>query len=116
MTTAAISQLVLPLPLASSLLSAVATGQAELVEYTAALLGGQETASQRTRLLGQVIAIENLRASAVFEDGDILDRSDALRRLDVALLGIVDVAQLLGRSLDWLDVISPLSTLDWTEP
>jgi uncharacterized membrane protein YccC len=102
MTTAAISQLVLPLPLAGSLRSAVATGRAELVEYTAALLGGQETASQRTRLLGQVIAIENLRASAVFEDRDIRDRSDALRRLDVALLGVVDVGQLLGRSLDWL--------------
>jgi uncharacterized membrane protein YccC len=102
MTTAAISQLVLPVSLAGSLRRAVATGRAELVEYTAALLGGWETASQRTRLLGQVVAIENLRASAVFEDRDIRDRSDALRRLDVALLGVVDVAQLLGRSLEWL--------------
>ena len=102
MTTAAISQLVLPVSLAGSLRRAVATGRAELVEYAVALLGGRETASQRTRLLGQVIVIENLRASAVFEDRDIRDRSDALRRFDVALLGVVDVAQLLGRSLDWL--------------
>jgi hypothetical protein len=46
--------------------------------------------------------IENLRPSAVFEDGDIQDRSDALRRLDVPMLGVADVAYRLGRLLDWL--------------
>src|SRR5882724_3788854 len=44
MTTAAISQLVLPVSLAGSLRRAVATGRAELVEYAVALLGGRETA------------------------------------------------------------------------
>src|SRR5260221_11413924 len=102
MTTAAISHLVLPVSLAASLRRAVATGQAELADYAAALLGGRDTASQRTKLLGQVIAIENLRASAIFEDRGIQDRSGIIRRLDIATLGVVDVAHLLGRSLDWL--------------
>src|SRR5712692_10878839 len=102
MTTAAISHLVLPVSLAASLRRAVATGRAELADYAAALLGGRDTTSQRTKLLGQVIAIENLRASAIFEDRGIQEQSGAIRRLDIATLGVVDVAHLLGRSLDWL--------------
>jgi uncharacterized membrane protein YccC len=47
--------------------------------------------------LGQAIAIENLRASAIFEDREIRDRSNALRLLDAALIRVVGVAQLLGR-------------------
>jgi uncharacterized membrane protein YccC len=102
MTTAAISHLVLPVSLAASLRQAVATGRAEVADYAAALLGDRDTASQRTKLLGQVIAIDNLRASAIFEDRGIQDRSGIIRRLDIATLGVVDVAHLLGRSLDWL--------------
>ncbi len=102
MTTAAISHLVLPVSLADSLRRAIATGRAALADYAAGLLGGRDTTTQRTKLLGQVIAFENLRASAIFEDRDIQHRSGALRRLDIAMLGVVDVAHLLGRSLDWL--------------
>jgi uncharacterized membrane protein YccC len=102
MVTAAISHLVLPLSLADSLRRAIATGRAELADYTAALLGGRDTTSLRTRLLSQAIAIENLRASAIFEDDEIRNRSGALQRLDVAMLGLLDIAHLLGRSLDWL--------------
>jgi uncharacterized membrane protein YccC len=102
MTTAAISHLVLPVSLADSLRRAVATGRAELADYAAALLRGSDPTPQRTKLLGQVIAIENLRASAIFEDRDIRDRSDALQHLDIAMLGVIDVAHLLGRSLEWL--------------
>src|SRR6267154_1221710 len=61
MTTAAISHLVLPVSLADSLRRAVATGRAELADYATALLGGRDTTSLWTKLLGQVIAIENLR-------------------------------------------------------
>src|SRR5262249_11406136 len=97
--------------LANSLRRAVAIGRAELAEYAAALLGGRDTTAARTRLLGQVVAIENLRASAIFEDHEIQARNDALRQLDVAMLGVVDIAHLLGRSLDRLRhagaVISP---------
>jgi uncharacterized membrane protein YccC len=100
--TAAISHLILPVSLADALRRAVATGRAELADYAAALLGGLDTTSLRAKLLGQVIAIEHLRASAIFEDRAIRDRSGALRQLDIALLGVVDIAYLLGRSLDWL--------------
>src|SRR6266702_3308340 len=99
MTTAAISHLVLPVSLADSLRRAVAAGRAELADYAAALLGGSDATALRAKLLGHVIAIENLRASAIFEDREIRDRSDSLRRLDIAMLGAIDVAQLLGRSL-----------------
>ncbi len=102
MTTAAISHLVLPMSLATSLRQAIAGARAEVSDYAIALLRGREATSLRTKLLGQAITIENLRASAIFEDRDIRDRSDSLRRLDIAMLGVVDVAHLLGRSLDWL--------------
>jgi len=39
-------------------------------------VGGRKTTSLRTKLLGQITAIENLRASAIFEDRDIQGRSD----------------------------------------
>jgi uncharacterized membrane protein YccC len=102
MATAAISHLVLPVSLADSLRRAVATGRAELADYATALLGGRDTTSYRAKLLGQAIAIENLRASAVFEDREIRDRRGALRRVDIAMLGVIDVTYLLGRSLDSL--------------
>src|SRR5262249_9557854 len=99
MTTAAISHLVLPVSLSASLWRAVAAARAELADYASALLGGAATTSQRTKLLGGVIAIQNPCASAVFEDRDIRRRRGALRRLDTALLDVVDVGYLVGRSL-----------------
>jgi uncharacterized membrane protein YccC len=56
----------------------------------------------RAKLLGQAIAIENLRASAVFEDRELRARSDRLRLLDLALIDVVGVAQLFGPQLDAL--------------
>jgi len=53
--------------------------------------------------LGQAIAIENLRASAIFEDREIRDRSDRLRFLDTALIDAIAVAQPLGQQLDTLE-------------
>jgi uncharacterized membrane protein YccC len=89
--------------LAGALHRAIATGRADLADYAAALLlGRRDTTSLRTKLLGQVVAIENLRASAVFEDREIKNRSGVIQRLDIAMLGVVDVAHLLARSLDWL--------------
>jgi uncharacterized membrane protein YccC len=111
MTTAVISHLVLPLSLADSLRHAVTTARTELANYAAALVGGRGTALQQDRMLGQVIAIENLRASAIFEDHDIAERSDTLRSLEMAMLGVIDIVQLLGRSLERLrrtgNVIGP---------
>jgi uncharacterized membrane protein YccC len=102
MTTAAISHLVLPVSLSASLRRAIASGRGELADYAAALLGGTDTAPQRTKLLGRAVEIESLCASAVFEDRDIRARSHALRRLDTAMLGAVDIAYLVGRSLSSL--------------
>jgi uncharacterized membrane protein YccC len=100
-TTAVISHLILPVSLADSLRRKIATGRAELAEYATALLEGRERTSLRTKLLGQAITIENLRASAIFEDREIQARNGTLQRLNIAMLNVVDVAHLLDRSLDW---------------
>src|SRR6266568_9442232 len=55
MATAVISHLILPVSLADSLNCAVATSRAELTDYGATLLGGHDTTSLRSKLLGQVI-------------------------------------------------------------
>src|SRR5260221_3564735 len=60
MTTAAISHLVLPVSLAASLRSAIATGRTELADYAAALLRCVDTTPQRTTLIGRVIEIQQL--------------------------------------------------------
>src|SRR5208337_4883296 len=75
---------------------------AATVSYAVALFGAGDTAPLRAKLLGQAIEIENLRASAIFEDREIRDRSNALRLLDAALINAVGVAQLLRRTLDAL--------------
>ena len=61
------------------------------------------SAPSLTKLLGQAIAIENLRASAIFEDREIRDRSDRLRLLDTALIDAIGVAQPLGPQLDAME-------------
>jgi uncharacterized membrane protein YccC len=101
-TTAAISHLILPMSLADSLRRDIATVRAELARYATALLEGRDGTSLRTKLLGQAITIENLRASAIFEDREIQARNGALQRLNITMLDVVDAAHLLDRSLDWL--------------
>ena len=99
---ATVSYVVLPNSLAPSLWQAVANAHAGLADYAVALFGAGDTAPLRAKLLGQAIEIENLRASAIFEDREIRDRSNALRLLDAALINAVGVAQLLRRTLDAL--------------
>ncbi len=99
---ATVSYVVLPNSLAQSLWRAVADARAGLADYAVALFGAGDTAPLRAKLLGQAIEIEDLRASAIFEDREIRDRSDALQLLDAALINAVDVAQLLRRTLDAL--------------
>jgi uncharacterized membrane protein YccC len=71
-----------------------------LADYAIALLSASDAAPLRVKLLSQAITIENLRASAMFEDRDIRERSNALRLLGAAYLRVVGVAQLIGRQLD----------------
>jgi Fusaric acid resistance protein family len=99
---ATVSHVVLPNSLVPSLSKAVADARTGLADYAVALFGAGDTAPLRTRLLGQAIEIENLRTSAIFEDREIRDRSNALRLLDAALINAVGVAQLLRRLFDAL--------------
>ena len=104
---ATVSHVVLPISLVPSLMQAVADARAGLADYAVALFSAGDTAPLRSKLLGQVIEIENLRASAIFEDRGIRDRSDSLRLLDTALINAVGVAQLLRRMLDALGRTCP---------
>ena len=99
---ATVSQLVVPLPLAATLRRAVAAARAAVGECATAALQGQDTTEQRNRVVAQAVAIATLRASAVFEDHDVRDRSDEFRRLATAMLGVADIAYLLSRSMEWL--------------
>jgi uncharacterized membrane protein YccC len=99
---ATVSHIVLPNSLVPSLWQAVADARAGFAEYAIALFGVGDTAPLRTKLLGQAIEIESLRASAIFEDREIRDRSDSLRLLGAALIKAVGVAHLLRPMLDGL--------------
>jgi uncharacterized membrane protein YccC len=104
---ATVSHVVLPISLVPSLWRAVADAHAGLADYVVALFSAGDTAPLRSKLLGQAIEIENLRASAIFEDRGIRDRSDSLRLLNTALINAVGVAQLLRRMLDALGRTGP---------
>ena len=99
---ATVNHVVLPNSLVPSLWQAVADARAGLADYAVALFGVGNPAPLRTKLLGQAIEIENLRTSAIFEDRDVRDRSNALRLLDLALIRAVATAHLLRRMLDAL--------------
>ena len=99
---ATVNRIILPSSLSTELWQAVAAARETLAAYALALLKPGDSAPSRTQLLGQAIAIENLRAAAIFEDREIRDRSDRLRFLDWALIDAVGIAQLLGPQLDAL--------------
>jgi uncharacterized membrane protein YccC len=80
----------------------VVDAHAGRADYAVALFGAGDTAPLQAKLLGQAIEIENLRASAIFEDREIRARSNALRLVDLALINSVGTAQLLRRTLDAL--------------
>jgi uncharacterized membrane protein YccC len=99
---ATVNHIILPSSLVPSLWQGVVDAHAGLADYAVALFGAGDTAPLRAKLLGQAIEIENLRASAIFEDREIRARSNALRLLDLALINSVGTAQLLRRTLDAL--------------
>jgi uncharacterized membrane protein YccC len=99
---ATVNHVVLPNSLVPSLWQGVVDAHAGLADYAVALFGAGDTAPLQAKLLGQAIEIENLRASAIFEDREIRARSNALRLLDLALINSVGTAQLLRRTLDAL--------------
>jgi hypothetical protein len=54
---------------------------------------------RRAKLIGKAIAIENLRASALFENGEVRSQSNSLRLLNAALIDILGAAQRCGAEL-----------------
>jgi uncharacterized membrane protein YccC len=102
-TAATISHVVLPMSLASSLRQAIAAARVELGDYIIALLVTHDGMALRTKLLGRAVAIQNLRASAVFEDRAIRDRAGILTQLGAALIDVISVTQILGRQVGALD-------------
>ncbi|MBV8186511.1 MAG: FUSC family protein [Alphaproteobacteria bacterium] len=97
LVAATISHLVLPERLAASLRATIAASTHQLVDGALALLAQRDVGGRFDRVAGQLIEIETQRASAVFEDGSIRERSDAVRRLGVAMLGVIDAARLLDQ-------------------
>jgi uncharacterized membrane protein YccC len=86
---ATINRIVLPDTLGSQLWQAVADARQTLADYAVTLLERGDTAPLRAKLLVQANAIENLRASAIFEDREIRDRSSIFRRIDAGLIDVL---------------------------
>jgi uncharacterized membrane protein YccC len=98
--TATISRVILPSSLADPLWQAVADARERVAQYALAVLGHGNAAPLRAKFISQAIAIENLRASAIFEDREVRDRSNSLRFLNTALIDVVGAAQRLGEQLE----------------
>jgi uncharacterized membrane protein YccC len=100
--TALVSHIILPSSLAASLWQAIADVCGELADYAVAVLGNGDVVPARAKLIGKAIAIENLRASASFEDREVRAHSSSLRRLNLALIDVLAATQRLGGELETL--------------
>ena len=97
---ATVSQVVLPKRLAVSLWQAIADARTKFGDYAIALLGSGASAPLRTQLLSQAISIENMRASAIFEDREIRYQSATIEFVESTLIRLIGLGQLLGRELE----------------
>jgi len=102
MVTATVSHLVLPHLIGTSLRKTIAQARVDLAACAVALLNGADARALRAKLLGQAIAIENLSASAIFEDPDLRKRRGHLRRVNLALIYATGAMQPLCRQLGGL--------------
>jgi uncharacterized membrane protein YccC len=98
--TATVSHLVPANSVAASLRQAIADARNGLADYAIAIFSASDAAPLRMKLLSQAIAIENLRAAAMFDDRNIRDRGYALQLLDAALVRVIGMAQRFARQLD----------------
>jgi uncharacterized membrane protein YccC len=96
---AAVNRIVFPNSLAAALWQSVAAGRQALIDYVASLPDHGPAAKSAAPLVTKAIVIENQRASAIFEDREIRDRTGSLRALNLALLGAVTAVQSLGDHL-----------------
>jgi len=99
---AAVNRIVFPSSLAGTLWQSVAAGRQALIDYLAEMPDDGRAAKSAAPLVSKAIAIENQRASAIFEDREVRDRSSSLRLLNLALLRAVAAAQSLGDHLAYL--------------
>ena len=66
----------------------------ELADDAPAVLGNGDVAPGAPKLIGKAIAIENLCAPALFEDGEVRSRSNSLRLLSAPLIDVLAAVQL----------------------
>jgi uncharacterized membrane protein YccC len=97
--TATVSQVVFPSSMAPALWQSVADIRVSLANYVSAILGSRDVAQARADLMSRAIAIETLRASAIFEDREVRSRSRTLRHLNAMLIDVLGAAQLLDERL-----------------
>src|SRR4051794_40677962 len=108
---AAVNRIVFPSSLAATLWQSVAAGRQALIDYLAEMPDDGRAAKSAVPLVSKAIAIENQRASAIFEEREVRDRSSSLRLLNLALLRAVAAAQSLGDHLAYLrDAGRPIET------
>jgi uncharacterized membrane protein YccC len=99
---AAVNRIVFPTSLAAAVWQSVAAGRQALIDYLAQMPDDGPAAKSAAPLASKAIAIENQRASAIFEDREVRDRSSSLRLLNLALLRAAAAAQSLGEHLAYL--------------
>ena len=96
---AAVNRIVFPSSAVPALWQSVAAARRALADHVAGLLGAGDAGKSTASLVSRAIAIENQRASAIFEDRELRGRSSSLRLLSIALLQVVGAVQLLGEQL-----------------
>jgi uncharacterized membrane protein YccC len=103
---ATMHHIVLPNSLIGPLRQAIEGARQLLADYAIALCEGAHTAPIRAKLFSQMIAVENLLASAIFEDREIRERSDRFRALNIALIEVLSVGRLLREAVSGAGRIS----------
>ena len=97
---AAVNRIVLPSSAVAALWQSVAAARQALADHVTGLVAG-DAGKSTASLVTRAIAIENERASAIFEDRELRSRSGSLRLLNIALLRVVGAAQSLGEQLGY---------------
>jgi hypothetical protein len=74
----------------------------EFADYAPAVLGDGDVAGRARITHQQGDCIENRRAPALFEDGEVRSRSNSLRLLNAPLIDVLAAVQLFGAQLGML--------------
>jgi uncharacterized membrane protein YccC len=100
--TAAISHLIFPLSVTSSLCQKIREARGFFAQYVLAVCAGRDEGRLRAMILSQIAAVEKLLASAAFEDSEIRRQTDTLRLLNDASIRVICTSQGLGPRLSAL--------------